>query len=165
MTLVRHTLTAASLALLSLLAAAPLTAQANTYGSITIQSGPPIYSQNNPVYLPAPPPPRHEAIPRPRRGQVWVPGHWQWHGRHHVWKSGHWVTARPGYYYQAPRWEQRGGRWYMHEGRWDRNGNGVPDRYEHRYDRYDDPRHNPRDDPRNDRRGNRDERPRHPHRD
>ena len=133
MTLVRHALTAASFALVSLLAAAPLSAP--THGIVTLQSGPPVYNQNRPVYLPAPPPARYEAVPRARRGQVWVAGHWQWQGRRHVWKSGYWLKARPGYNYNAPRWEQRGGRWYMDEGRWDRNGNGVPDRYERRRDR------------------------------
>ena len=133
MTLVRHALTAASFALVSLLAAAPLSAQ--THGIVTLQSGPPVYNQNRPVYLPAPPPARYEAVPRARRGQVWVAGHWQWQGRRHVWKSGYWLKARPGYNYNAPRWEQRGGRWYMNEGRWDRNGNGVPDRYERHRDR------------------------------
>lgn len=133
MTLVRHALAAASLTLVSLLAAAPLSAQ--THGTMTLQSGPQVYAQNRPGYLPAPPPPRYEAVPRARRGQVWVAGHWEWQGRRHVWKSGYWLKARPGYAYSAPRWEQRGGRWVMQEGRWDRNGNGVPDRYERPRDR------------------------------
>ena len=133
-TLVRNALTAASVALASLLAALP--AQAATYGTITIQNGPPVYSENRPVYLPAPPPPRYEAIPRPRRGHVWVPGHWEWQGRRHVWMSGYWLQARPGYYYRAPHWEQRNGRWEMNDGRWDRDSHRVPDRHD-RYDRYD----------------------------
>jgi hypothetical protein len=28
----------------------------------------------------APPPPRQEAIPAPRRGMVWAPGHWEGRG-------------------------------------------------------------------------------------
>lgn len=131
--MVRNALTATSIALLSLLAFAP--AQAATYGTVTIQSGPPVYSGNQPIYLPAPPPPRYEAVPRPRHGQVWVPGHWEWRGRHHVWVSGHWVQARPGYYYRPPRWEQRNGQWEMHDGRWDRDSHRVPDRYDRRGDR------------------------------
>ena len=136
MTLLRHTLTAASLALLSLLAAVPLSAQANTYGSVTIQSGPPIYSQSNPAYLPAPPPPRYEAAPRARRGQVWVAGHWEWRGKRHVWAPGHWVKARKGHNYRQPQWQQNNGHWQMHGGGWDRDrdGDGVPNRYDRRPD-------------------------------
>jgi len=33
----------------------------------------------------APPPPRVEVVPAPRRGQVWVPGYWDWRGHRHVW--------------------------------------------------------------------------------
>ena len=132
----RNTLAATSLALLSLLIFAPV--QAATYGTVTIQSSRQVqaYNDNRPVYLPAPPPPRYEALPRQRQGQIWVPGHWEWRGRHHVWMSGYWLPARPGYYYRNPRWEQRNGHWEMHDGRWDRDGNGVPDHYQRRGDRH-----------------------------
>ena len=117
----RTSLAAASIALLALCAfTAP--AQARTTATIVIQT--------------APPPPRYEAIPRPRRGQIWVPGHWEWQGRRHVWMSGYWLQARPGYYYRAPHWEQRNGRWQMNDGRWDRDSHRVPDRHD-RYDRHD----------------------------
>jgi hypothetical protein len=79
----------------------------------------------------APPPPRVEVVPAPRRGYVWVPGYWDWrHGRH-VWVSGAWVRERRGYRYAAPRWVERNGRWYMEQGRWargDRDHDGIPNR-------------------------------------
>ena len=33
----------------------------------------------------APPAPRAEYVPAPRRGHVWAPGHWDWRGQRHVW--------------------------------------------------------------------------------
>lgn len=111
----RNTLAAASIVLLSLCAfTAP--AQANTTATILIQT--------------APPPPRYEAVPPPRRSMVWVPGHWEWRGRHHVWIDGHWIKARPGYRYHAPTWVEQGGRWHMRPGGWDRDHDGVPNRYD-----------------------------------
>jgi hypothetical protein len=79
----------------------------------------------------APPPPRQEVVPAPRRGYVWVPGHWQWQRNRHVWIGGHYLRARRGYSYQEPRWEQRDNRWVYREGNWargDRDGDGVPNR-------------------------------------
>ena len=35
----------------------------------------------------APPPPRVERVPPPRRDQVWIPGHWQWNERDYVWRA------------------------------------------------------------------------------
>lgn len=100
-----------------------------------------------------PPPARYEAIPAPRRGYVWVPGYWDWQGRHHVWVSGNWVRQRPGYAYQPHRWTERDGRWQLERGRWDRSrgrdsdrdgipnrvdrdrdGDGVPNRVDRRPD-------------------------------
>ncbi len=79
----------------------------------------------------APPPPRAERVPPPRRGYVWVPGHWDWRGQHHLWVKGSWMCDRPGYIYHQPKWEQRDGRWHMERGNWsrrDRDGDGVPNR-------------------------------------
>jgi hypothetical protein len=79
----------------------------------------------------APPPPRSEVVPAPRRGFEWAPGHWEWRNRRHVWTAGHWVQARRGYSYEAPRWVENNGRWNMNQGRWvratrnDRDGDGV----------------------------------------
>lgn len=87
----------------------------------------------------APPPPLVERIPAPRAGYVWAPGHWEWNGRRHTWASGYWVVARPGYAYQAPAWYQGNGGWYMRPAAWtpygpDRDRDGVPDRFERRWD-------------------------------
>ena len=81
-------------------------------------------------YTQAPPPPRHEATPRPRRGMAWVPGHWEWRGHRHVWMNGYWVKARPGYHYRPVQWQERDGRWHMQPGGWDRDGDGIPNRYD-----------------------------------
>ncbi|NUZ07176.1 YXWGXW repeat-containing protein [Piscinibacter koreensis] len=83
----------------------------------------------------APPPPRHEVVPAPRRGWVWSPGHWEWRGRRHVWVEGSWVRERPGYVYAAPTWVERNGRWYYERGGWergrrDRDRDGVPNRFD-----------------------------------
>lgn len=91
----------------------------------------------------APPPPRHERMPHPRRGYVWAPGHWEWHGQRHEWLPGMWLAERPDQYYSPANWVQRDGRWYLEPGRWvghgdrdhgrdrDRDHDGVPDRREH----------------------------------
>jgi len=79
----------------------------------------------------APPPLRAERLPPPRRGYVWVPGHWNWNGQRHVWVRGVWLAERRGYRYAHPTWEERDGRWHMQRGRWmrgDRDRDGIPDR-------------------------------------
>ena len=131
---VRNAFAATSLALLSVLAMAP--AQAAPHGHVVVvQPGQPVYTQARPVYLPAPPPPRREAVPRPRRGQVWVAGHWEWQGRRHVWAPGYWIKARPGYQYRQPQWVKKGnGQWQMRGGGWDRDHDGVPNRNDRRPD-------------------------------
>jgi hypothetical protein len=63
----------------------------------------------------APPAVRYEAVPTPRSGYVWVPGHRRWDGYGRVWVPGHWERQH-GY---APR-------------RWDLDGDGVPNRYDAR---------------------------------
>jgi hypothetical protein len=77
----------------------------------------------------APPEPRHEAMPAPRRGYIWAPGHWEWRHNRHTWVAGHWLRARRGQHWEAERWAQHDGRWVMEPGRWargDRDGDGVP---------------------------------------
>jgi len=76
----------------------------------------------------APPEPRVEVVPQPRRNHVWAAGHWEWKNRQHVWVAGHWVKARQGYRYNQPAWAERDGRWYMTRGAWQRgdsDGDGV----------------------------------------
>lgn len=117
----RASLTAAGLALATLMGTtAP--AQAQPHGTVIIQSGSPGY------VIPAPPPPRREAVPQARRGQVWVPGYWDWRGNRHVWVKGHFEKARPGYRYRTPQWQQREGRWEINRGGWDRDGDGISNR-------------------------------------
>nr|WP_314547785.1 YXWGXW repeat-containing protein [uncultured Massilia sp.] len=87
----------------------------------------------------APPAPIYEVVPAPRRGYVWAPGHWEWNGHRHIWSRGVWVVERPGYAYSAPVWYQSRGGWAMRPAAWtpygpDRDRDGVPDRFERRYD-------------------------------
>lgn len=83
----------------------------------------------------APPSPRYEVVPAPRRGYTWAPGYWDYRGNRHHWRTGTWVRDRPGYYYQSTQWVERDGRWHMQRGNWsrrDRDGDGVPNRYDSR---------------------------------
>jgi hypothetical protein len=85
----------------------------------------------------APPAPRAERTPPPRRGYVWAPGHWEWRHNRHVWVRGSWLRERHGYTYTAPTWVERDGHWVMERGGWnrghhDRDGDGVPNRMDAR---------------------------------
>lgn len=126
--MIRKTLTAVSLATLALAAFAP--AHAATPGTVIVQRDADPGYQHAQVYqvIPAPPPPRHEATPRPRRGQVWEEGHWEWRGNRYQWVRGHWVKARAGYQYRQPHWVERDGRWEYRRGGWDRDGDGIANR-------------------------------------
>lgn len=95
-------------------------------------------SHYNVVITAAPPAPVYEAVPAPRRGYVWAPGHWEWRGHRHAWVAGYWIAERPGYVYNAPVWRRGERGWYMEparwdrrdQRRWDRDGDGVPNRYD-----------------------------------
>jgi len=65
----------------------------------------------------APPPPRQERW-KPRRGYVWVDGHWDWRGNRWTWVPGRYERERLGHVYRAPRWEQRGGVYVNVSGGW-----------------------------------------------
>jgi hypothetical protein len=97
----------------------------------------------------APPAPRYEAVPPPRPGYEWAPGHWAWRDGRYVWIDGRWIDARPGFYYHPDRWEYSGGRWHLVPGGWssgpylhqrdfdlhrDRDGDLIPDRFDPDYD-------------------------------
>lgn len=113
--LIRYALaTAAATALGSVVALTP--AHASTYATVVVQT--------------APPPPHYEAVPAPRRGMVWVPGHWEWRHHRYEWVGGMWMKARPGYAYQPPTWVEREGRWHYDRGRWDRDRDGIPNRHD-----------------------------------
>jgi hypothetical protein len=74
----------------------------------------------------APPAPRVERMPPPRRGYVWVQGNWDWNGRRYVWHTGRWERARAGHRWREDRWVERNGGWARERGGWDRDGDGVP---------------------------------------
>ena len=77
----------------------------------------------------APPPPRHEVAPAPRRGYVWAPGYWDIRGHKHVWRAGHWERERVGYHYNPPTWVQHENRWQLSRGGWargDSDHDGIP---------------------------------------
>ena len=70
----------------------------------------------------APPPPRFERAPPPRRGYVWAPGYWRWNGyaHRHVWVGGSWVRVHPGRYYRPAHWVHHGRQWRFQPGYWGR---------------------------------------------
>jgi hypothetical protein len=125
-------------------------------------------AQYSAVISVAPPAPMHEAVPPPRRGYVWAPGHYEWRNSQYLWIPGHWLQARSGYEYREPRWVQRGnGEWYLVGGNWERRGpygdrdrDGIANRYDRDKDgdgipNAIDDRPNRADYARNDRRGRR----------
>ena len=135
--MINKTILSLSLALLSLGAVVPAASAA----SLTVQI--------------APPAPRYEVVPQPRRGMVWTPGHWEWRQKRHVWVPGVWMKARPGYVYNQPTWQERNGKWDWRGGEWrrdnggynngrrddkyygegrrnDRDGDGVPNRFDNK---------------------------------
>jgi hypothetical protein len=106
-------------------------AVAATLGSITAPVAAAVYVKV------APPEPRSEVVPAPRRGYTWAPGYWDWRGNRHVWVAGHWVKERRGYAYHEPRWVERDGRWMQERRGWqranrDNDGDGVPNRFDSR---------------------------------
>lgn len=66
----------------------------------------------------APPPPRFESVPAPRRGYVWAPGYWNWDGYRHVWASGHWERERVGSYWRPAEWVRADGGWRLSPAGW-----------------------------------------------
>lgn len=95
-------------------------------------------AQQTAIVSVSPPLPMHEAVPPPRRGYVWAPGHYEWSGNQYVWVRGRWLEARDGYEYREPRWVQRdNGEWHMVGGNWeprgpwgDRDRDGIANRYD-----------------------------------
>lgn len=159
----RHKLliTASAAAMLGAGVLGGLPAVAGTPGSVYIV---PAYQQGTPsfellpvqnrwwrepgvIYAPPPPsaPAYDEPVPPPRRGQVWIPGHWEYQGDNYYWVHGKFEAARSGYYYRQPEWQQDGNRWAYRGGGWirglqgrntrpsmnndlDSDGDGVPNR-------------------------------------
>lgn len=94
-TLTTRVLLGCSLALAAVVASAQPVYRGEVPVTVTVQArhAPP------PYYRPAPPPPRYEARPHGRRGQVWVGGYWRWQGPRHgyVWQPGYWRATRHGH--------------------------------------------------------------------
>lgn len=73
------------------------------------------------VEVAPPPPPQHVVAKKhPRRGFVWVPGHWRWHSgaARHAWVPGHWKHARRDRVWLPARWKQTPRGWVFIRGRW-----------------------------------------------
>lgn len=146
----RKTLIAASLAVGALMGLGTA-AQATPAVVAGTVYGPSVYVQ------PAPPAPMYEAVPSPRAGYVWTPGHYEWRGDRYEWTTGQWLETRPGWAWQEAHWQQRpDGSWFLAGGQWvrsdrysyrgddrrwrserygaygdrDRDGDGVPNRYD-----------------------------------
>jgi hypothetical protein len=79
----------------------------------------------------APPEPRDERPP-PRRGQIWVKGHWDWSNGQWQWTAGHYERERAGSRWNDGRWEQRDGRWQYAEGRWGDGAGGSAWKFDSR---------------------------------
>lgn len=90
-------------------------------GSMAAQAAPAVVAGTGwgTVQYVAPPAPLAEAIPAPRDGYVWAPGHYELRSGQYVWISGHWMRERPGYEWDEARWvRDADGRWYLAGGRW-----------------------------------------------
>lgn len=67
----------------------------------------------------APPPPMYEAVPAPRAGYIWAPGHYVWDNGRYLWRGGQWMETRAGYAWQPAQWQQRpDGSWHLVGGAW-----------------------------------------------
>jgi hypothetical protein len=74
----------------------------------------------------APPAPIAEAVPAPRAGFTWSPGHYTWRDGSYTWVSGQWIADRPGYAWAPPHWVQRtDGTWTLAGGAWLPRGEAV----------------------------------------
>ncbi len=55
---------------------------------------------------------------RPRRGQLWVAGQWQWQDNQWQWAAGHSERRRKNQTWNDGRWENRGDHWAWQVGTW-----------------------------------------------
>lgn len=110
----KRSLTLAALLTIAAAAYAPLPSMAQARYSVGISV--------------APPAPRYEAVPAPRRGYIWSPGHWEWRGQRHEWVQGYWIAERPGYAYAPAAWVRGDGGWYLQPERWTPYGERYADR-------------------------------------
>src|SRR5215471_3564890 len=65
----------------------------------------------------APPPPRVERV-EPRRGQVWIPGRYEWRDNRYLWAGGRWEREQPGRRWHPGRWQWQGNGYAWIEGEW-----------------------------------------------
>ena len=107
--------------------------------TVALAPVPPAAAQVSVTFGSPPPAPVYEAVPAPRAGYLWAPGHYRLVNDRYVWSPGHWEAVRAGYRYVPDAWERvvSGGReqWRYVPSRWDRDGNGVPDKYERHSER------------------------------
>ena len=72
----------------------------------------------------APPEPRYEVVPAPRRGYTWAPGYWGWDGNRHYWHPGQWMEHRHGHRWVPAHWVDTDPgprrRWRFVPGHWER---------------------------------------------
>src|SRR4051794_36692577 len=79
------------------------------YGGAPYGQPAPVYGTPATVYgtvaVQAPPPaPIYEAVPAPRTGYIWAPGHYVWNNGRYEWHGGEWMASRAGYGWQAAHW-------------------------------------------------------------
>ena len=65
----------------------------------------------------APPPPMVERF-APRRGWVWVGGHYDWNRGRYMWVGGHWERERAGFRWEPGRWDWQANRYVWIQGNW-----------------------------------------------
>lgn len=112
-------------------------AAAALFSTATMATAPftPAAAQVNIIFGSPPPPPVYEVVPQQRPGYVWGPGHYRLANNQYVWNPGSWQAARQGYRYVPDTWErtQINGReqWAYRPSRWDRDGDGIPNKYDH----------------------------------
>src|SRR5687768_6022050 len=58
-----------------------------------------------------PPPAARNETWKPRRGQVWIAGQWEWRGNKWVWKAGRYERRQKGKRWADGRWDKDGSRW------------------------------------------------------
>jgi hypothetical protein len=116
--MIRKTLLAAALAagVVSLAQAVPaVVAPSGSYPTAPVYG----YPGTTVLVQPAPPAPIFEAVPAPREGFVWSPGHYEWRNGQYVWLPGEWMTARSGFAWEPGHWQQRSdGSWQYLAGHW-----------------------------------------------
>ena len=112
-------------------------AAAALFSTATVATAPftPAAAQVNIILGSPPPAPVYEVVPAQRPGYVWTPGAYRMANNQYVWHPGTWQAARQGYRYVPDTWErtQVNGReqWAYRPSRWDRDGDGIPNKYDH----------------------------------